>query len=53
MMQDLGILVEYQGEQLTRIEIELDGASDFVNNGNSKLVDAKKHHKSANKVRGG
>lgn len=48
-MQDLAILVEYQGEQLNRIEMELDGAKDFVEHGNSKLIDAKKHHKSANK----
>lgn len=49
-MQDLSILVQYQGEQLNRIENEIDNARDYVNDGNSKLVDAKKHHKSANKV---
>ena len=48
-MQDLAILVDFQGEQLNRIEFALIDAHEYVKEGETKLVDAKKHYKAGNK----
>ena len=50
MMQEMALLVALQGEQLDSIENTIDQTGGYMATAESKLVDAKKHHKSAKKV---
>lgn len=50
-MQELALLVAMTGQQLDNIQNTINQAGDYTTHAEGKLIDAKKSHKSARKVK--
>jgi hypothetical protein len=50
MIKELALLTQIQAEQINNIELAIDGARDYVAEGETKLVGAKNYYKKSQKV---